>query len=64
MIILGIETSCDETAVAVLELQRSFAFSSQTEINVIASQIALHREFGGVVPGGIPLSRRGNYSCD
>ena len=42
--ILGIETSCDETAAAVLE-DRVHVRSS-----VIASQIDLHRSFGGVVP--------------
>ena len=42
--ILGIETSCDETAAAVVE-DRTRVLSS-----VIASQIELHREYGGVVP--------------
>jgi N6-L-threonylcarbamoyladenine synthase len=42
--ILGIETSCDETAAAVVD-DRSHVRSS-----VIASQIELHRQFGGVVP--------------
>ncbi|YAR62482.1 tRNA (adenosine(37)-N6)-threonylcarbamoyltransferase complex transferase subunit TsaD [Bacillus cytotoxicus] len=43
-IILGIETSCDETAVAVVK--------NGTEIvaNVVASQIESHKRFGGVVP--------------
>lgn len=42
--ILGIETSCDETAVAVVR--------NGTEIvsNVVASQIDSHKRFGGVVP--------------
>jgi N6-L-threonylcarbamoyladenine synthase len=43
-LILGIETSCDETAVAVL------AHGSDIRSNVIASQADLHRRFGGVVP--------------
>ncbi len=42
--ILGIETSCDETAAAVVE-NRSLVRSS-----VVATQIDVHREFGGVVP--------------
>ena len=42
--ILGIETSCDETAAAVLD-DRVHVRSS-----VVASQIDLHRAFGGVVP--------------
>ncbi len=44
MLVLGIETSCDETAAAVLEDGRLI------RSNVIASQIDLHRRFGGVVP--------------
>lgn len=43
-LILGIETSCDETAVSVL------AHGSDIRSNVIASQADLHRRFGGVVP--------------
>jgi N6-L-threonylcarbamoyladenine synthase len=50
MLILGIETSCDETAAAVVEetgdLNRPWAIRS----NVIASQVPIHREWGGVVP--------------
>ncbi|TML81531.1 MAG: tRNA (adenosine(37)-N6)-threonylcarbamoyltransferase complex transferase subunit TsaD [Actinobacteria bacterium] len=43
MIVLGIETSCDETGVAVVEEHR-------IRSNVITSQIDLHARFGGVVP--------------
>ncbi|HEX8172721.1 MAG TPA: tRNA (adenosine(37)-N6)-threonylcarbamoyltransferase complex transferase subunit TsaD [Thermoanaerobaculia bacterium] len=42
--ILGIETSCDETSVALLERD------GRVRANVIASQIARHQPFGGVVP--------------
>src|SRR5947209_11571632 len=42
--ILGIETSCDETAVALLESDGS------VRVNLIASQIERHQPFGGVVP--------------
>jgi N6-L-threonylcarbamoyladenine synthase len=41
---LGIETSCDETAVAVVE--DGFAVRA----NLIAAQVQLHERFGGVVP--------------
>jgi len=41
---LGIETSCDETSVAVVEDGRKVL------ANVIHSQVDLHRDFGGVVP--------------
>jgi N6-L-threonylcarbamoyladenine synthase len=41
--VLGIETSCDETAVAVVEDGRVLS-------NLIASQVDLHGRFGGVVP--------------
>jgi N6-L-threonylcarbamoyladenine synthase len=42
--VLAIETSCDETAVAVLRAPREILASE------IASQIDLHRKYGGVVP--------------
>lgn len=44
MLVLGIETSCDETAVGVVEDR--FTVRS----NVIASQVELHAPYGGVVP--------------
>lgn len=44
MKILGIESSCDETAAAVVEDGRKILS------NVISSQISIHREYGGVVP--------------
>lgn len=44
MIILGIETSCDETAAAVVENGDRILSS------VVASQIDVHRAYGGVVP--------------
>jgi N6-L-threonylcarbamoyladenine synthase len=43
-VILGIETSCDETAAAVVTL------SGEIVSNVVASQDELHEKFGGVVP--------------
>lgn len=42
-LILGIETSCDETGVAVLEGMR-------VRSSVLASQVEMHARFGGVVP--------------
>jgi N6-L-threonylcarbamoyladenine synthase len=42
--IMGIETSCDETAVAIIKNGREIA------ANVVASQIESHKRFGGVVP--------------
>ncbi len=44
MLILGIETSCDETAAALVEDGRKVVS------NVVWTQIALHRPYGGVVP--------------
>jgi len=43
-VILGIETSCDETSVALLDDDGS------VRVNLIASQIERHQPFGGVVP--------------
>ncbi len=51
MIVLGIETSCDETAVGILEIKKTKAgFFIHPLSNAIASQIKIHRKYGGVVP--------------
>ena len=43
-LILGIESSCDETAAAVVRA------GGEVLANVVASQMALHAKYGGVVP--------------
>ena len=48
MKVLGIETSCDETGVAVYDTGRSGAAGLRA--HAVYSQIALHAEYGGVVP--------------
>ena len=62
MVILGIETSCDETAAAIVEDLNGPSTGSgppraesrggrwQIRSNIVASQIDIHREWGGVVP--------------
>lgn len=50
MKILGIETSCDETAAAVVEEVDDPARPWVTRSSVVASQVEIHREWGGVVP--------------
>src|SRR5438270_3290013 len=50
MSILGIETSCDETAAAVVEETGDARKPWAMRSNVIASQVQIHREWGGVVP--------------
>jgi N6-L-threonylcarbamoyladenine synthase len=47
---LGIETSCDETAAAVVSTTGDVARPWLIRSNVIASQTEIHREWGGVVP--------------
>ncbi len=47
MRILGIETSCDETAAAVVEGNRGGVFVLS---NIVSSQIKIHKQYGGVVP--------------
>lgn len=47
MRILGIETSCDETAISVLKIERG---SVKVLANTVSSQVKLHAKFGGVVP--------------
>ena len=44
MLVLGIETSCDETGIALYDTQRGLLS------HTLYSQIAMHREYGGVVP--------------
>jgi len=44
MLTLGIETSCDETAVALYDSEAGLL------AHLLHSQVDLHREFGGVVP--------------
>jgi len=44
ILVLGLETSCDETAAAVIEDGRTILS------NVISSQIPIHQKYGGVVP--------------
>ena len=43
MLTLGIETSCDETAAAVLRDEKVLS-------NIVSSQIDIHKKYGGVVP--------------
>jgi len=50
MLILGIETSCDETAAALVEQTADPVNPWVMRSNVVASQVDIHREWGGVVP--------------
>jgi len=50
MRILGIETSCDETAAAVVEETGDVVRPWEVRSSVIASQVPIHRDWGGVVP--------------
>ncbi len=47
-IILGIETSCDETAASII--QENDDGSVKILSNIVSSQVDIHKEFGGVVP--------------
>lgn len=47
MYILAFESSCDETSAAVLEMDVGKRI---IRANLVASQIAVHRLYGGVVP--------------
>jgi N6-L-threonylcarbamoyladenine synthase len=48
--LLGIETSCDETAAAVVEATTEGTRPWHVRSSVVASQVEIHREWGGVVP--------------
>ncbi|MCR4256845.1 MAG: tRNA (adenosine(37)-N6)-threonylcarbamoyltransferase complex transferase subunit TsaD, partial [Candidatus Uhrbacteria bacterium] len=45
--ILGIETSCDETAVCLLSVSKT---KVEVEQNLVSSQVPIHQKYGGVVP--------------
>lgn len=47
MIILGIESSCDETAISLVEISKKKLVVHK---NLISSQVKLHAKYGGVVP--------------
>ena len=51
MIILSIETSCDETAISIVEATGDFPGTTYTILgDALLSQIELHRQYGGVFP--------------
>jgi len=51
MTILGIETSCDETSIALLKTEKTKAgFVYEPIASTVASQIKVHAPYGGVVP--------------
>ncbi|NCO62146.1 hypothetical protein GW879_01680, partial [Candidatus Kaiserbacteria bacterium] len=51
MRILSIETSCDETAVSIIEAMGDFPTATYQILgNALFSQIEIHKEFGGVFP--------------
>ena len=51
MIILAIETSCDETSVAIVEGKGGLTNPSFKILsNIVLSQIKIHKKWGGVVP--------------
>jgi len=45
LLVLGIDTSCDDTSVSVYDAKENRVLS-----NIVSSQYSFHREFGGVVP--------------
>jgi N6-L-threonylcarbamoyladenine synthase len=47
MIVLGIDTSCDDTCVAVLDVKGS---KFDVRSNIVSSQIKVHKKYGGVFP--------------
>ena len=49
MYILGIESSCDETSIAIIEFNKDNN-NFKVLTNIISSQIDIHKNFGGVVP--------------
>jgi N6-L-threonylcarbamoyladenine synthase len=58
LLVLGIETSCDETAAAVV--RRDGAGAGQILSNIVRSQFDMHRIYGGVVP---EIASRAHAEC-
>jgi N6-L-threonylcarbamoyladenine synthase len=50
MIILGIETSCDDTGVAIIKTPNKKGGKFKILSNIVSSQIKVHQKYGGVVP--------------
>jgi N6-L-threonylcarbamoyladenine synthase len=50
MIILGIETSCDDTGISILKASGKKTPDFEILANVISSQIEIHKKYGGVYP--------------
>ncbi len=51
MLLLSIETSCDETAISLVEIRGEFPHATYEILgNALWSQIDIHREYGGVFP--------------
>jgi N6-L-threonylcarbamoyladenine synthase len=50
MLILGVETSCDETGLALYDAQRSAPGRGRLLAHAVHSQAAMHQPYGGVVP--------------
>lgn len=48
MKLLAIESSCDETAASIVEFDNCYNFNVLS--NIVSSQIAIHKKYGGVVP--------------
>ena len=49
MIVLGIETSCDESAAAVVAIADKLGYRG-TLLNLVHSQLTEHKPYGGIVP--------------
>ena len=65
MRIFAIESSCDETAAAVLEAEESTDDSHSLRLlsNVVSTQIPIHALYGGVVPEIASRAHAENISC-
>jgi len=50
MIILGIETSCDDTGVAIVQTPDKKQGSFKILSNILSSQVKVHQKYGGIVP--------------
>ena len=62
MKILAIETSCDDTGIAILEVKGNKNPTFNVFSNIISSQIEIHKKYGGVFPAMAKREHQKNCS--
>lgn len=62
MVILGIDTSCDDTSIGIVKIKENkIFFESKVLSNTISSQIKIHKKYGGVYPFLAKREHKNNF---